>query len=257
MKSAHLHPMYEIYYLMNGTRKIFLDDSIYILGKGDMVFIPMNTIHKTSYINDKSHERIVITFSDKAVPDIKSSSSQISFKNIFRFDPVTHISSTHRDHIEGLLNRMLSEYEQGDDYSDINIKNCLQELMIFLIRYKRRWGSEQIQSTEMTDTVMQEAARYIRNNYMEDLSLENIAAHVNMSPSYFSKKFKSSTGFGYIEYLINVRIQEASDMLLETNESVNAIALKCGFNDSNYFGSAFKKIKGVSPLKYRKNSKYI
>lgn len=257
MPSAHLHPMYEIYYLLNGTRKIFLDDSIYVLEKGDMVFIPMNTIHKTSYVNDKAHERIVITFNDTAVPDIKSSSSQISFKHIFRHEPIIHVSNTHRDYIEELLNRMLSEYEQSDDYSDINIKNCLQELIIFLIRYKCNKSGGHIQTMDMTDAIMQEAARYIRNNYMEDLSLEKTAAHVNISASYFSKKFRSSTGFGFKEYLINVRIQEASNMLLETNESINEIALKCGFNDSDYFGSAFKKAKGVSPLKYRKNNKYI
>ncbi len=257
MPTAHLHPMYEIYYLQSGTRKIFLDDSIYILDRGDMVFIPMNTIHKTSYVNDRVHERIAIIFNDQAVPDIKSSASQVSFKKIFYSDPVIHIASVHRDYIEGLLNRMLSEYEQRDDYSDINIKNCLQELIIFLIRYKHHKSSEYIQNIDMADTLMQEAARYIRINYMKDLSLEAVAAHVNISPTYFSKKFKSSTGFGYKEYLIYVRIQEASDMLLETNESISEIALKCGFNDSDYFGNAFKKTKGLSPSKYRKNNKYM
>ena len=217
----------------------------------------MNTIHKTSYVNDKVHERIDINFNDKAVPDLKSSTSQLSFKKIFYSEPVIHIASSHRDYIEGLLNRMLSEYEQSDEYSDINIKNCLQELIIFLIRYKHHKSSEYIQNMGMTDTLMQEAARFIRNNYMEDLSLEAVADHVSISPTYFSKKFKSSTGFGYKEYLINVRIQEASDMLLETNESINEIALKCGFNDSDYFGNAFKRAKGISPLKYRKNNKYI
>ena len=249
--------MYEIYYLQSGTRKIFLDDSIYILDRGDMVFIPINTIHKTSYINDKVHERIAMIFNDKAIPDIKSPNSQVSFKNIFHPEPVIHIASIHRDYIEGLFNRMLYEYEQGDDYSDINIKNYLQELIIFLLRYKHHKNSEHIQNIDMTDTLMQKAAKYIRSNYMEDLSLEVVAAHVNISPTYFPKKFKSSTGFGYKEYLINVRMQEASKMLLETNESINTIAMNCGFKDSDYFGNAFKRTKGISPLKYRKNNKYI
>ncbi|MCH5257708.1 MAG: helix-turn-helix transcriptional regulator [Lachnospiraceae bacterium] len=154
------------------------------------------------------------------------------------------------------MNRMLSEYEHSDDYSDINIKNCLQELIIFLIRHKHRKNNEYIQSIDMTDTLMQEAAKYIRNNYMKELFLETVASYVNISPTYFSKKFKSSTGFGYKEYLINVRIQAASDMLIETNESISEIALKCGFNDSDYFGNAFKRAKGISPLKYRKTNKY-
>ena len=257
MASAHLHPMYEIYYLLSGTRKIFINDSIYVLSKGDLIFIPMNTIHKTSYANDKVHERIVVTFNDQAIPDIKSPTSQISLKKIFYSEPVIHLAGANRVYIEGLLNRMLSEYEQSDDYSDINIKNCLQEIIIFLIRYKHHKNGEQAQNIDTTDSLMQEAARYIRTNYMRELSLEEVAAHVNISPCYFSKKFKASTGFGYKEYHINVRIQEASNMLLETNKSVSDIALECGFNDSTCFGLAFKRTKGITPSKYRKSNKYM
>lgn len=254
MPAAHLHPMYEIYYLLSGTRKIFLDDSIYILEKGDLVFIPMNTIHKTSYVNDRPHERIVVNFSDADAADIKSSVPPVSFKKLFRPEPVIHVPGVHRDYIESLLNRMLSEYEQSDSYSSVNIKNCLQELIIFMIRYSRRKSGEPFQAISVADTLMQDAARYIRTNYTKDLSLESVAAHVSISPTYFSKKFKSSTGFGYKEYLINVRIQAAADMLLETNASVSEIAEKCGFNSSDHFGNAFKRAKGVSPLKYRKNN---
>ncbi len=254
MPFAHLHPVYEIYYLVNGTRKLFLDDSIYILEKGDLVLIPVNTIHKTSYVNDRPHERIVINFSDEAVPDIRSSVFSEALRRNFRPEPVIHITNAHRDYIEGLLNRMLSEYEQKDDYSNVNIKNCLQELIIFLIRYTHHKGSESFQNMNVTDTLMQDAARYIRANYMKDLSLTSVAAHINISPAYFSKKFKLATGFGYKEYLTNVRIQEASDMLLETTASVSEIAEKCGFSDSDYFGIVFKKSKGISPLKYRKNN---
>ena len=100
---------------------------------------------------------------------------------------------------------------------------------------------------------MQKAARYIRGSYRENINLTDVAQAVNLSPSYLSKKFKASTGFGYREYLVLVRIQAASAMLLETNKSVAEIALACGFQDSNYFGDAFKREKGVSPSKYRKD----
>ena len=84
--------------------------------------------------------------------------------------------------------------------------------------------------------------------------MASIARVVNLSPSYLSKKFKASTGFGYREYLVLVRVQAASVMLLETNKSIAEIALACGFRDSNYFGDAFKREKGVSPSAYRKNN---
>ena len=60
MRLSHIHPMYEIYYLLNGTRKMLFDDSIYLLRGGNLVFNPMNTIHKTSHISDEIHERILL-----------------------------------------------------------------------------------------------------------------------------------------------------------------------------------------------------
>ena len=64
--------------------------------------------------------------------------------------------------------------------------------------------------------------------------------------------FKQATGFGLREYLVNLRIQRACELLLSTTLSITDIADKCGFNDSNYFGDAFRKAIGVSPRDYRK-----
>lgn len=252
MKSSHIHPMYEIYYLISGTRKIFYDGSIYVLNDGDLVFIPMNTIHKTSHMNDKTHERIVVTFGNEPLQELKHTVSDASLREIFYSKPVMHFSGTDRSYVEGLLNKMLAEYERPDNFSEVSIQDCLQELIIFLIRYKRDKRDGYIQDIDTTDRLMQEAAKYIQDNYMYELSLASVAKHVNLSPTYLSKKFKSSTGFGCWEYIVLVRVQAACVMLLETNKSITEIATACGFRNSNYFGDVFKKEKGISPLQYRK-----
>ncbi len=257
MEATHLHPMYEIYYLLNGARRMFFDGSIYVLNRGDLIFIPMNTIHKTTHTNDKPHERIVITFNDKPITDIKSIQPEISLKKIFYPEPVVHLSGINKYYAEEIMERMLTEYGRQDEFSDLSIKNYLQELIIFLIRSRNHKKNEYSRSIGTTDRLMESAAKYIRDNCSKNLSLEEVAGYVNISPTYFSKKFKASTGFGYREYLIIVRIREASAMLLETNKSITEIALECGFNNSSYFGDVFKRIKGVSPFVYRKNNKYL
>ena len=254
MKASHIHQMYEIYYLLDGARKMLFDDSIYLLRGGDLVFVPMNTIHKTSHINDGTHERIAITFGDACLPDLKRSVSGLSFQEIFYSEPVMHFSGAERENIEAIMNKLLLEYEHPDDFSPVVIRGCLQELLVCLIRHKHYKRSEYVQDIDTADQLMQKAARYIRSSYREDIDLNAIAQVVNLSPSYLSKKFKASTGFGYREYLVLVRIQAASVMLLETNKSIAEIALACGFQDSNYFGDAFKREKGVSPSIYRKNN---
>ena len=165
-----------------------------------------------------------------------------------------HFSGADRENIETLMNKLLLEYEQPDDFSQIMIHGHLQELLVCLIRHKHYKRSEYVHDIDTADQLVQKAARYIRGSYRENIDLTDVAQAVNLSPSYLSKKFKASTGFGYREYLVLVRIQAASAMLLETNKSIAEIALACGFQDSNYFVDAFKREKGVSPSKYRKDN---
>ena len=72
--------------------------------------------------------------------------------------------------------------------------------------------------------------------------------------STFSKKFHRLTGFGFKEYLTHVRIQAAAEQLLSGKQSVTEVALNCGYSDGNYFGDAFRKIKGMSPNQFRKKN---
>jgi YesN/AraC family two-component response regulator len=102
------------------------------------------------------------------------------------------------------------------------------------------------------EEAIEEAAEYIYNHYTSQITLKEVAGRIHMSPAYFSRKFKAVTGFGYKEYLTNIRIREAVGLLLNTAKSITDIAVECGFGDGNYFGDAFKKIKGVSPRVFRR-----
>lgn len=254
MDSSHVHNFYEVYYLINGTRKYFIDDSIYTINRGDVVVILKDTIHRTTYLNDKTHERMDCKFDEKYLNDIPDAAQD--FIRLFRTNPVVHLSYNHQIFFERLMKNIQSESENPDEYSAVNAQSLLHQLIICLVRLRKLQSDTEYYDYSLDDNLMQEAARYIRINFSKPLDLDSIARHVNISPTYFSKKFKAATGFGYREYLVNVRLQEASRMLLETKRSVTEIALKCGFNDSNYFGDVFRKAKGVSPLKYRKNNKF-
>ena len=124
--------------------------------------------------------------------------------------------------------------------------------MIFLIRCQE-FQYNAIEELDAADEAIQRVAKYICMNFHTPITLADAAKQANMSPSFFSRKFKRTTGFGFKEYLNNVRLKEASTLLLETNDSITDIALRCGYNDSNYFGDVFKKIKGMPPYLYRKN----
>lgn len=250
MKDAHYHPYYEFYYLLLGTRKFFINDTIYTVKRGDMILIPKGAIHRTTYISGDTHERIAMIFSDNFISHLISQIGQEEFEKCFVNKQLT-IPPNRRDYVESLLEKIAHEHSGIDHISEIMLKLYVEELILFTIRCQS--NSELLVSeAEIGDDLISEAAKYISTHYDQPISLDMLAEKYNMSPSYFSRKFKLCTGFGYKEYLITIRIMEACTLLLTTNMSITEIAERCGFEDSNYFGDSFKKIKGISPREYRK-----
>ena len=100
--------------------------------------------------------------------------------------------------------------------------------------------------------IVKEAKDYILNNYTNpELSLEVICRHLHLSPAYFSSLFKKETGHTYINYLTDIRLNKAVELLNTTDEKTYMIAEKVGYLEQNYFSYVFKKKFGVSPTKYR------
>lgn len=95
------------------------------------------------------------------------------------------------------------------------------------------------------------ACQYIRLHYSADISLSDISSQVNLSPVYFSKLFKQETKMNFIDYLNQVRIARAKEMLVKTSEPINELAMDCGFPNPKYFSKLFKKTVGITPKDYR------
>ncbi len=102
-------------------------------------------------------------------------------------------------------------------------------------------------------TAVYEAAKYIENNFNLDIKLSDIAARVYMHPNYFLKLFKKYFGVSPTQYLTDTRIDYAKYIMLNTNDSVSEISLKCGFGSQTYFSFVFKKQTGKSPTEYISN----
>lgn len=94
--------------------------------------------------------------------------------------------------------------------------------------------------------------QYIESNFMEDISLNQLAELVDMNASYLSSVFKKETGMTYSEYLICCRMEQAKKLLADSTDSVATVAEQSGYQDARYFSKQFAKQVGLKPSEYRK-----
>ena len=92
---------------------------------------------------------------------------------------------------------------------------------------------------------------YINEHYMENISLCQICKERHMNMSYTSRKFKELIGVSFETYLQNIRVQNACTLLIETDDSVDTIIEKVGYQDNNSFRKNFKRLLNTTPLKFR------
>lgn len=105
---------------------------------------------------------------------------------------------------------------------------------------------------QSTKSFVSKAKEYVHNNYTDEtLSLDGVCQVLGVSNSYFSTIFKKKTGNSFIGYLTDYRMDQASRLLIETNDKSYMIARQVGYTDPNYFSYVFKRRFGVSPSRYR------
>jgi len=101
--------------------------------------------------------------------------------------------------------------------------------------------------------VMQKALKYVNGHYAEEITLDDVAGLVFLSPTYFSKLFSEEMGCRFTAYLNKLRIEKSKLLLRGTDIPLVDIAGLVGYEDQSYFTKVFKRVTGASPGKYRES----
>ncbi len=243
MPHVHYHDAHELYYMVNGSTTYYIGDKIFRVQAGNFIFIPKGILHKTDYEVDDNHERIIINFGDKLFGnDLQELREELMDCRLI------YIEKDKMPYFKELLDRMEAESARDDSYNSTLMHLYVKELLVQLCRHKYHYKP----TLSGTDQAIYAISKYIRMHFHENITLGELSREFAMSESHLSRKFKAHTGIGINEYITYVRITNAERLLLETELSVTEVADRCGYSDSNYFSTVFKRIKGVSPQKIRK-----
>lgn len=146
---------------------------------------------------------------------------------------------------ESLSSKYLSKIHESADI--FSLENTVYELMDHMKEHF-------IGNAATQSKLFENAVKFIHSHLSEPLSLEIVAEHLHISPSYLSRTFKKVCGESLIEYINHMRIEKAKEYLLRQNILAYEVANLVGYNDATYFSSIFKRYTGVSPTEYRQNA---
>lgn len=252
MPFSHHHSHYEIYYQISGERTYFIEDRVYHIHAGDLVLVNRGDLHKTEAAGTPRFGRILVSFTPSFLSGWVAKATDANLFYCFCHEVrQLRLNLTQQSMVETLFFRMIDEAREHPPGYLTGIRLSLMWLLLFTARYALREPGRAYATASPIHEKITLAAQYIGNNYAQKISLRSIAAMNHISYYYFCRAFRQVTGFTLTEYINNVRVKRAKQLLRETKLSVTEIAGAVGFESSTNFGRVFKSLTHVSPLRYR------
>lgn len=262
----HRHEYMQINYISKGSGTHFINNNEFTITKGDIFVIPPYIPHRIISNKDEKLQIVefefVPVFINEGFEESKNLESFFDFAYIEPFfvsesklKPRLNLVGTEQMEVENLLDEVYMEYREKRQGYSLVAKSLLLKLLVIV---GRRYSSE-LESSDQHPVFeryrdkIYESIEYINSNYMNEFKLDEIARKFYFSPSYFSYLFKCITGKTFVEYVNNLRISKAMELLVSTDKKIIEISFDIGFNNVTHLNRLFKRATGLTPVQYRKS----
>ena len=241
----HSHSQFlEIIHIITGCVIYEINQKHYRLTPGDTLVINPQQIHRISE-SSKTLSAIVLGINNLQIQGLAP-----NYLIPLTVSPIISINSPFKDlQPYFLLCRNLAMIHN----KDYLINNPQTTLLTSLITIIHNLCKNANKSEKNENTVSERIKYYLDAHYLEDINLEIIAKNLHLNKFYLSHCFKNYMGISPMQYINKRRISEAQMLLISTKLTITEISFRCGFNNSNYFQTTFKKAIGITPGQYRKN----
>lgn len=259
------HEDVKIIIINNGAAQINTDDSSIQLLPGQAILIGRNVMHSIHRFGEEPCSFYSITFHGDFTlgPDgntIRRKFVEILDKNEIRVIVFNENMPWHSELIDYINAAITANLLKSPGYR-VATRGYLCLVSSILIEHvnDKSMGDAQIAPASMDEQRVKQAMSFIRTNYSEKITLDDIANYIHISKGECCRCFKRSIGMSPFEYLMKYRISEAANKLKDptyASESIADIAISVGFNNLSYFSKLFNKYMNLTPRNYRNDSSH-
>ncbi|MBR2467114.1 MAG: helix-turn-helix domain-containing protein [Clostridia bacterium] len=243
MTFLHSHAYYEIYFLVSGSRQIFLKDKTYNLEAPGIIVIPPYVMHKTE---GEAFERVNVCISPDDLSEYgKKTLDELKCK----------IIKTSKDdflEIKKLLDLAIELKDEPHPYAEERFRSVVSYIIISLERLPVSESKDE--EEDGSPSLIFSIINYINSHYRTGISLSDLSREFFLSKTALCSKFKTVMRCSINDYILKNKINHAKELLMKTDMSVEAIARDSGFSSANYMGLVFKTKLGCSPLQFKKQN---
>ncbi len=254
----HWHDEMEIVYVESGEFEEYIDLEKYHVRQGDIILVDPCTLHSFRNIENVRTKFRTLIFNFNMLTSNNTDACSIKYFTPFLdkmyISPI--IISADAPHYPELLEcikDLINAYDSKGDFFEIRIKAGLFNLFHILFSH---FLEPEIKETNVKDNTTRNIKTildYIDENYMNPITIEELAESVNLSKHYFMRFFKKYMGMTCIEYINDYRLNIATNLLLTTGLQITEVAAKIGITNLSYFNRIFKKKYNMTPKEYRYN----
>lgn len=231
----HAHDYFEIEYIISGKGTVYINEEPYELKPGTVCFF--TPVDFQSIELEDTITLLNISFSEDWTD------SDTVFELIF--------PAIIQNYSLPLADRLLEEYNSKSKYNDIVIKNILNIVLTDIVRYMKTHNST---ITKKLPISIRRGLLYMRQHFNEEITLDAVAHHAFLHPVYFSSLFRETMGVRFSKYLMDMRLEYAKRLLINSKKSVTEICYMSGFTSLSHFLRCFKNAYNTSPKKYREQN---
>ncbi len=228
---------YYLLYLYSGELTVWIAGAPQAMQAGQLIFFSPRLPYRYANPDNKKMEYFWIHFTGNCAETLLSSCGfQLGMPYSIGID----------EQICGMFNSLFREFIRRDLLLDTSCAAILTNICVHL---RRRMDS----ANKREQASVLKSLEFLNENYHREIAVASLAKMENLSCSRYRTVFRSRTGLSPMEYVTNLRIQNACKLLLQTDLSFKEIAVVVGYGDPLYFSRVFKKKVGVSPKAYKEN----